>query len=114
MEGHFTSPIAKLSLQRRSTTFASGEQPKIGILGETKRPLLITLAHFPIFYMYFSYSVKATGSYFLPCSIAADANSFCAKRSCHGFFVLQIPDFPAVLVGPQNAYLTSRKKNREH
>ena len=75
-DGHFTSPIPNLSLQLKSITFASGEQPNIGILGDRNRPLYNTLTGFPIFRKYFSYSFNATGSYFFPCSIAAVETDF--------------------------------------
>lgn len=80
-DGHFTSPSPNLSVQLKSMTFASGEQPKMGIWGEINRPLFNTFTGLPNFLMYFSYSFSATGSYFLPCSTAAEENAFCAKRS---------------------------------
>ena len=106
-EGDLTSLIPKVSLQLKSITLPSGEQPKIGILGDTKRPVLSSLLGFPTFLRYFSYSFQATGSYFLACSNTAAEIGFCAKRSATNFswFLCLLKIFPKL--GALNRYFHS-------
>ena len=85
---HFTSPIPYMSFKLKSMTFVLGEQPKIGILGKTNKPDFKILAGLPILFRFFSHSFNAIGSYFLPCSTAADENGFWAIRYSTNWLVM--------------------------